>query len=237
MLNSIIIPFYNRYDLVHQRMMDLHKFAPDNCEIILVDDCSSEEVVSVKGGVGWWQQNARHTVRYKRNEKNLGFGGAHNVGSKIARGDIYYFLSNDVSIYADFITPIQKKIEEVDNALVGARLINFDSGWNKFPIKGHNTMLFPYLEGWLVACHKDTWIQLGGWDDRFSPIDFEDMDLSTTARYLGFPLIALQLPVEHKHLGTTVETKIKNRLEVTNLNKSKFFEKWNKILSKNDIIA
>jgi len=236
MLNSIIIPFFNRYDLTHQRMAELYKFAPDNCEIVLVDDASTEEVVSVKGGIGWWQQNARHKVRYKKNEKNLGFGGAHNVGARIARGDIYIFLSNDVNIYADFITPIQKSIEKLRTSLVGTRLISFDSGWNTFTMTNGKKITFSYLEGWLVACHKDIWTQLGGWDDRYAQCDYEDIDLSTTARYLGIDLIALQLPVEHRHLGTTVEAIVKNRLEITNLNKSKFFAKWNKILFNSDIM-
>ena len=230
-MNSIIIPFFNRFDLTHKRLAELYQFAPESCEVVLVNDASTDLVDSQ---VGWWKQNARHTIRYRKNKVNLGFGGAHNAGSKVARGDILIFLSNDVNIYGDFITPIQEAIEVNNNVLVGARMIDFNSGWNTAVMNDGQSHTFPYLEGWLVACHRDIFIQLGGWDDRYK-IDYEDMDLSTTAKYLGFGLVQLNLPVEHKHLGSTIETVYRNRLEMTNLSKAMFFAKWNKILFENEL--
>jgi len=114
-------------------------------------------------------------------------------------------------------------------------LIDFNSGWNTAVMDDGKEQTFPYLEGWLLASHRIIWDQLGGFDDRFAPFDYEDIDLSTKARYLGFDLVSLNLPVEHKHLGSTIETTNINRLEITNRNKAKFFAKWNEILFRNEL--
>ena len=101
MLVSIIIPFLNKWNLTHELLYSLYKYAPDNCEIVLVNDASTEE--DCEAGVSWWQKSeglARHKIRYRKNEKNLGFGGSHNAGARISKGDILIFLSNDVKMFS-----------------------------------------------------------------------------------------------------------------------------------------
>ena len=84
---SIIIPSYNQWELTHQRMMELHTHIPFQVEIILVDDCSTDE--NVAGGMGWWKTQKRHRVICIRNSKNLGFGGSLNAGCRRATEDVY----------------------------------------------------------------------------------------------------------------------------------------------------
>jgi len=132
---SIIIPFYNRWDLTHQQLMSLHKWVNEDVEIVLVNDASTD--MEIKGGVAFWQKNSpRHVIKYKENKENLGFGGAMNVGAKAASGEILVFLSNDVQIATDFIPQIKAILRENDKTLVGGRVIYWEAGWNQFEHKG-----------------------------------------------------------------------------------------------------
>ena len=68
------MPFFNNWHLTHQRMMELYsKVQYEPCEIILVNDASTDK--DVDGGVGFWQKhtNSRHQIRYVINKMNEGF--------------------------------------------------------------------------------------------------------------------------------------------------------------------
>ena len=54
---SIIISYFNMWNLTHQRLMELYKLAPDYCEIILVDDASTE--LECSNGLNWWMKNTQ----------------------------------------------------------------------------------------------------------------------------------------------------------------------------------
>ena len=104
---SIIMPFYNNWPLTHQRMMELFNHIQEELEIILVDDCSTNDV---SGPMGWWKTQSKHRVICIKTPKNLGFGGAMNFGAKRATEDVLVFLSNDVKVSGDFISQILRKI-------------------------------------------------------------------------------------------------------------------------------
>ena len=219
MLVSIIIPFLDHWELVHARLDEIRKFAPDNCEIILVDDCS---VGDYDDQVGWWQNyGAKHKVWYVKNKKNLGFGGAMNMGAKHSHGDILVFLSNDVIIYNDFITPICVACDYWEyKCLVGHRLIDWDAGWNEV-----NGTVIPYLEGYLLASPRDVWEELGGFDDIYAPYSMEDVDICMTATQKGIRIVqAMDMKLNHL-VGQTAEYS-DARTKITERNKQRFEEKW-----------
>ena len=222
---SIIIPYFNRFDLTHARLYELTTHVPlENVEIVLMDDASTE--LDCQTGVTWWQKSSRHTIRYKRNKENLGFGGNCNEGAKIATGDILVFLSNDVIIHGDFLSPLIQLLAEVNGpALAGVQLVDWAGGWNEIPYNG-GISIVPYLAGWLLACTKTTWGQLGGFDPRFGLFDFEDMDVSTTAHLLGIPLVVLKTPYLQHISGATIQGLAIDRYSQTMKNKDIYHQKW-----------
>ncbi len=223
---SIIIPFYNHWDLTHARIMEIHKFLGDDVEVILVNDASTD--TDCDGGVAFWQKaDTRQKIRYVKNDINLGFGGSMNKGAKLAKGNILVFLSNDVIITNDFMEQIKNKIAAEKDILIGGRIVYWDSGWNTI-----NNTIFPYCEGWLLACTKEVWDNLGGFDPRYAPQDFEDVDRSATAIEMGYRLVGLNSP-HLKHIGGQTANYNEKRLAITNRNKQKFFEKWH---DKTDLI-
>lgn len=228
---SIIIPVYNMWPLVHQRLMELRQRVPPNCaEIIIVDDCSPEDF---KKPLGYWQNAfAREDlpIRYLRNETNLGFGSTCNQGALLARGDVLAFLSTDVMVSGDFITPAHQILTEKPTALIGGQLIDWPAGWNEIEIDGKKTVI-PYLGGWLILCKRETWEDLGGFDPIYAPYDYEDVDLSTTAYFKGIPLVPLNLPFLKHMSGATISTLNVDRMKTTQQNREKYIQKWRSKLS------
>ncbi len=221
MLVSIIIPFYNNWTLTHQRMMELNNHVQTPCEIVLVNDASTEE--GIDGGVAWWQKfsGIKHTVRYVKSEENHGFGYSMNLGARKAIGDIVILLSNDVLVFSDFVTEIVTLLQENPRYFIGGEVLIGDTGWNVI-----NNTIIPYANGWLIACTKEAWEDIGGFDLRYGKFDFEDVDISATAIHKGYDLVALTKSKLRHIGGATIYPLYGNRMEITKKNRELFVEKW-----------
>jgi len=224
---SIILPYYNHWDLTHARMMELYKYVPLDTEIIMVNDASTDS--DCRTGAGWWQKQAgRHEIKYVENKENLGFGGSHNKGATRATGDILCFLSNDVVVNIDFGSLISNSLRDKPYSLLGGEIIYFPGGWNEFVFEGKK-LVVPYCNGWLLACTREVWDNLGGFDtETYGKFDYEDIDLSMNALSHGYELLALNLSKHHLHhlSGVTIRALGINREEITKLNREKFIKKW-----------
>jgi len=221
---SIILLTFNRWELSHARMWELYQYAPENSEIIILDNASTDdEVVS---GARFWskEMNHKHDIRYIRTKKNLGFGGGHNYGATKAIGDFLVFLSNDVKISGDFISQISSVLDENPVSLVGAKLLSHDTGWNTFR-KNLEMVTIPYLEGWMLACKVEIWKNLGGFDPIYEKFDYEDVDLSYTAKQAGIELVALNSSFLD-HIGAGTIGFSKEREKQTIKNRERFARKW-----------
>lgn len=228
-ITSIIMPFFNRWDLSHARLSELYKYIPPyDVEIILVDDASADK--DVDGGVAFWQKSvAKHVIRYIKLEKNLGFGGAMNAGAAKAKGDFLILLSNDVVISGDFVTEIVTRLIKDNSLLIGGEVIYGPAGWNEFEFDRKRTIV-PYANGWLLACTKELWNAVGGFDPRWGRFDYEDVDLSLSATRLGYNLSALNSSFV-KHIGgATVNAIAPDRYERTKRNREIFIDKWQEYL-------
>lgn len=215
------MPFYNNWHLTHQRMMELYSKIAEPCEIILVNDASTDR--EIDDGVGFWQHKSgtKHTIRYVKNKQNQGFSYSMNRGARVMTGENLVLLSNDVEIYNDFEIEISELLQENPKYFIGAEILWYDTGWNVV-----NGVLYPYANGWFLACTKRAWLDIGGFDLRYGKFDWEDVDLSTTALSKGYVLKGLSKS-KLKHLGgQTVYKYHPDRVEVTKKNRLLFMEKW-----------
>jgi len=90
-LVSVIIPTFNRAELVRRAVLSVLGQSYVNLEIVVVDDASTDSTGDVI------QQIDDSRVRYLRLEKNCGPAGARNAGVNLASGDFVTFLDSDDS--------------------------------------------------------------------------------------------------------------------------------------------
>ncbi len=211
---SFVIPTYNRYDLVHQCLYDIYRRCSDVSEVVVMDDASPEDM---SDGLNWWMTNGMLPVRHVRMKENSGFLRTSNTGLKLATGDMICLLSNDVRIHKDIT---KYCVGREKNQVYGGRLLDWDTGWNKF-----GKTIYPYLEGWLLLADRDVWKDIGYFDERYAPYDAEDMDFSTTALSKGYGLSAF--PEDYtSHMGAQSIKYGEEREAQTKINQKKFEDKW-----------
>jgi len=213
---SVIIPTFNKWHLTNQRLTELLQFCGNRIdEVVLIDDCSQEEF----SHLNFWKELASWKLIYHRNKKNMGFGFSHNAGADRATGDILVFLSNDVKIQYDFTVELRGLVEQNPMSLIGHRLIDWKAGWNEF-----GDLVVPYLEGYFLACSREVWEILGGFDDIYLPYSVEDICLSMSAVQNDIMLLTLSSSMDHM-VGQTASYS-SDRMEITKRNRERFIQKW-----------
>lgn len=87
---SIIVPFYNTTKYIRKCIDSLLYQTLSSIEIIVVDDCSSENTDEI-----YTQYSSYENIIFLKNEKQLGPGGARNKGIKEAHGKYIAFCDSD----------------------------------------------------------------------------------------------------------------------------------------------
>lgn len=215
---SVITPVWNRSDLTAQFLLGNHMHYADDTGVqwIIIDNGSTDGTDNI---LEHWQGNIGDRLIVLRNETNLGFSVACNQGAGRAGGDIFLFLNNDVVIKGDYLSPLEKALDHNPNSLAGPQLLNSDTGWNVFGDK-----LISYLAGWCLAMTMATFYILDGFDERFSPAYYEDLDLCYNALQEGHELQQVWVPLQH--IGEQSGGQLKEKQQITEANRVKFAEKW-----------
>lgn len=217
---SIIIPMYDRWELTHQLLFDILHHCNVDClhEVIIANNGSSNEFVP--NGIKWWKSLGKLPIKEFKADENVGFIRICNFAVSKAKGDIIILISNDVRVQTDIVTRIVQILEDGKN-IVGGVLYENDTGWNTFRGK-----IYPYLEGWLLGFSKEAWDEIGGFDERYVPNDFEDVDFSTVASVLDYNLVPLNAGTKVWHIGAQTIHYGPEREALTKRNKEKFRRKW-----------
>lgn len=88
-LISVIIPTYNRGNLVLRAINSVLNQTYNNLELIIIDDASTDNTGEVINKI----QDKR--IKYFKNVVNLGGGAARNIGIKLSKGTLIAFLDSD----------------------------------------------------------------------------------------------------------------------------------------------
>ncbi len=102
---SIVIPSFNREELIQLTLDSVFAQTFTDIEVIVVDDCSTDDTKAML------DRKYPDKVRYIRNENNLGLTRTCNVGLRAATGEFVGFLDSD-----DLIEPtkIEKQVAVMD---------------------------------------------------------------------------------------------------------------------------
>lgn len=180
--------------------------------------CLKSSVVSVRFLLGW-------------TGRNLGFAKTHN--RNVANGDAPYVLILNPDVFVERETiGIAMGCAGLD-AIVGANfgtplwgMPDWTGAVRSSHASEHLTQRVPHIMGAFMLMRREVWNELGGFDERFSPLYYEDLDLCFRARKLGYRVWHCA-GAQAIHMGgaTTQSMKLKRRFWHTR-NRLKFLWKW-----------
>jgi GT2 family glycosyltransferase len=242
-LVSVIIPVHNQWPVTARCLAMLRRYPGDTpLEVLVVDDASDDETP---------QCLARcRNLRVARNERNLGFVRACNLGAANAQGDYLVLLNNDTQVQAGWLDALLATFRQrPDAGLVGSRLIypdgrqqeagaivfNDGSAWNyghlDDPYKPQYSYVREpdYVSGAALAIRRDLFERLGGFDEHFAPGYYEDADLAFRVRAAGYRVyyqpLSRVVHFEGVSAGTDENTGTgMKRFQA--INRQKFLDRW-----------
>lgn len=198
---SVIIPNYNgaaRLSACLDRLWEAVRGAPCACEVIVVDDASTDNSAGAAADFP--------DTQLIKNDKNIGFGAACNSGASRAQGRIMYFLNNDVEVSPDFIEPLLAHFDEPEifaaashahdehnRTVAGRNTPAFVSGFLKAGTDENAPLDHPaitiYASGGSAAFDREKFLALGGFDPLYHPFYWEDFDLGYRAWKRGLRVL------------------------------------------------
>lgn len=248
---SIIIPVHNQAHYTQACLARLTATLPADfpTEIVVVDDASTDDTIVV---LHRWASTDRRG-RIVRNEENRGFLRSCNRGAEAASGEILVFLNNDTLPEPGWLPPLMRVLRDYPAAgAVGGKLIYPDgrlqeaggvifsdgSGYNfgkndgdaDAPLYAHVREV-DYCSGALLATPRALFLDVGGFDARFAPAYYEDVDYAFVLRARGYRVLyqpeSVAVHFEGVSSGTDLAAGAK-RHQVTN--QIAFVAKWREVL-------
>jgi len=204
---STIIPVYKKTDTFLKNLKINYQYLKET-EIIIVND---DPEASIKNLL------QDYKLKLIENTKNLGFGGAVNKGVRSSSNNYVFLINSDVELKNDqFKNSIklfdkEKKLfavgfaqTERDSQIVGKNSIYWKNGF--FRHKKAPNILFgktAWAEGGSSIFSKEKFLELGGFDQLYSPFYWEDIDISYRAWKKGYKvLFNPNILVSHYHEST-----------------------------------
>ncbi len=108
-LVSIITPSYNSAKYIAETIQSVQNQTYTNWEMIIVDDCSSDNTEQVINEI----QQTDSRIRFFKLDQNSGSGVARNKGIESASGDYMTFIDSDDIWFPSFI---EKSIETIQSS-------------------------------------------------------------------------------------------------------------------------
>ena len=214
---SIVIPTFNHSEdvvLCLETIAAAGETTP--FEVILVDDASSPEHAAIFRSISG--------IKLCRLETNKGFSGATTAGVALGQGEYLLLLNNDTEVLPGFLDALVARAEsDTEIGVVGSMIIRPDqflqeagcvvfadgsarqlgAGQNPCDWKYRTAREVDYCSGASLLIRRSVWDKIGGFDERFSPAYYEDVDIAFEARRLGFKVLYEPRSVLFHNEGTT----------------------------------
>ncbi len=244
-LVSIIIPCDGNLPLVAACLRSIAAFPPETRhEILVVDDASGDPAMDRLVGVAG--------IRYHRRERNGGLVEVCNEAAGMARGRYVFLLNSDTRVTAGWLDRSLEVLRRFPGcAAVGSKLVHPDGRlqeaggivWSDGTASIHGRGDAPdspvygyvrevdYCSAAALLVDREAFLRCGGFDRRYRPAYYEDIDLAFSLRSLGLKTYYCPASVVH-HVeggahGNDLEAGAK-RGQASN--RFKFHAKWRSVL-------
>jgi GT2 family glycosyltransferase len=242
---SIVIPAYGHIDFTLQCLESIAAAQTGvEYEVVIVDDTSEDRTFEILSVVP--------NLRVIRNEENLGFLASCNRGARESRGRYLLLLNNDTEVSDRWLDDLIETFGTFPDAgMVGAKLVFADgtlqeaggivwrdgSAWNYGRNQDADTPACNYVRevdfcsGACLLIDRQYYLDLGGFDARYSPGYYEDVDLAFRVRASGkkvyYQPAARIVHHEYVSSGGDLETGFKRFQDI---NAARFYERWQESL-------
>jgi glycosyltransferase involved in cell wall biosynthesis len=198
---SIVVPVYNSPEQLSKCLEALGRSDFSNYEVIVVDDCSTEDIP---------EAIVRHGARAVRTSRTLGPAAARNLGVEYARAGIVVFVDADVVLPETALGMIAEVFENDPGLAAVFGSYDEDPAWKDF-LSQYKNLMHGYLHQDSKECavtfwagcgavRKSVFLQYGGFDaNRYREPSIEDIELGYRL-VRGGERIRLDKRIRVKHL-------------------------------------
>jgi GT2 family glycosyltransferase/glycosyltransferase involved in cell wall biosynthesis/SAM-dependent methyltransferase len=238
---SLVIPLYSGAELTRACLKSIRENTTGvSYEVILVDDAADAETKLLLEGV--------RGATILRNETNLGYLRSVNRGASAARGRWLVLFNNDTEVTRGWLIAmldcaqsapdvgvVTPKYLYPDGTINEAGAIIWRDGTGANYGRGDAPDLFQYEyrretdygSAAALMVSAPLWAEIGGFDERFLPMYYEDADLCFQARERGMRVLyepsAVVVHREGGTVGTDLGSGLKRHQEA---NRPRFVAKW-----------
>ena len=245
-LVSVVVPVHNQWPMTCKCLHSLvNADTTLPIEILVVDDASTDATPARLAEVAG--------LRTIRLEDNVGFTLACNAAVAEVKSPYVVLLNNDTEVQTGWLDALYDTATALEDVgLVGARLIypdgslqeaggiifgdgnawNYGRGFSGDDPRCLHRRTVDYVSGAAMLIKKEFFTEIGGFDSRFAPAYYEDVDLAFSARAAGLRVIYEPNAIVVHHEGASHGTDVAAGLKsYQRRNRSLFAEKWRDQLS------
>lgn len=217
MLISIIIPVYNTAKYLRECVSSLLQNDTENCEILLIDDGSTDGISpALCDELADQHPNLISVIH----QPNAGLGGARNTGIENARGEYLFFYDSDDMVAAHMLQTLKNQIALHHPDIIAFNLVSFGAKEEKkqsnyfnemtpFSLKTRPDFLLSLPAFWAKLWKKSLFLSSSL---RFpNHVWYEDVHLGTKLMALADSIVAIP---DHLYCYRQVEGSIMHSKKV-----------------------
>jgi GT2 family glycosyltransferase len=239
---SVCIPVVSNHGLIESCLNSLAESRPSvDTEVVVVANGLEDNGVS--------SLREREDIVLVLSAVNTGFSGGNNLAARFARGEFLLFLNDDSLVEAGFIDRLLRvvqadpliaaaggKILSADGTLQEAGSVLWSDGWvahvgaglpAESPAYGYPRDV-DYISANGLLVDRRAWDTIGGFDERYFPAYYEDVDLCLALLERGYRVV-YEPQAQLRHLESQ-STSAAFRSFLLVRNRAQLLAKWSALL-------
>jgi GT2 family glycosyltransferase len=232
---SIIIPTYNRLDLLQNCISSIRKHTDTPFEIIVVDNASTD------GTADWLRREKLTFISLPRNE---GFPIACNKGLQLSSGDTIVLLNNDTLVTPCWLNNMTEALYSSPDVGIVGPITNYASGSQQVHYPFEDIAEFQRIAAEVNVSDRTKWKRverivgicfvfprslmekIGLLDERFSPGHYEDDDFCLRTRLHGYSLLVCHDTLIYHEGSASFKSEGSQQQQLVERNYQLFMDKW-----------